>query len=480
MRPLTPNNALQVTAGPLRAPAAPEQALGCCGTIVSRYAHFIWRSPTRWRQAKTKVEAKGKRCTHRPPVPLRVWNHPALFYAGMWKQREHGRITLKLWVGQTWRWVRFRLSGPELPADWTVNSPQVVGHGQQWWLHTPLEKAVPKVQKAEKQVKTNPSLRICAIDLNISHALAAVTIQLADGTVIASRLIKGGRELHDRRKRLLGRIARNRRLTGIIAQGEQDNAALWRKINALDEDEAHRVSRRIVEFARGYGATILVFEHLGNFKPTRGRYSKWANEKRSYWLRGRIFKYSRYKAWEYGIFTCRVIPRNTSRLCGGRVSREREEQATFPPLCGGWVFRYQEGQVPLTYQSGAPLVLCPVCGKKGQADFNATQVIGYKFFARYLAEKPQPDGSAIAVKAEDGGDLQDNFTQVKAVDGSGLPAQRSRHEVSTGLGTAPVATNGQVLATTVSFAQLRWEGSDHVADTLPEVYAGVPEESAGL
>ena len=45
------------------------------------------------------------------------------------------------------------------------------------------------------------------IDLNISHALAVVTIQLADGTVIATRFIKGERELHDRRKRLLGRIA---------------------------------------------------------------------------------------------------------------------------------------------------------------------------------------------------------------------------------------------------------------------------------
>ena len=33
----------------------------------------------------------------------------------------------------------------------------------------------------------------------------------------------------------LGRIARNRRKTGMIAAGEQDNVALWKKIRNVDE-----------------------------------------------------------------------------------------------------------------------------------------------------------------------------------------------------------------------------------------------------
>src|SRR5262244_1722460 len=99
-----------------------------------------------------------------------------------------------------------------------------------------------------------------------------------------------------RRKLRLGRCARNRRLTGIIAEGEQDNVRLWAKIRHLDENTAHRVSRRIVDFAQLHGASILVFEHLGSFRPKRGKYSRRGNEKRSYWLRGRIFRCSRYKA----------------------------------------------------------------------------------------------------------------------------------------------------------------------------------------
>ena len=58
----------------------------------------------------------------------------------------------------------------------------------------------------------------------------------------------------------LGRIARNRRKTGIIVISEQDNADLWNKIRNTDEQVAHLVSARIVQFAQQYEATILVFE----------------------------------------------------------------------------------------------------------------------------------------------------------------------------------------------------------------------------
>ena len=45
----------------------------------------------------------------------------------------------------------------------------------------------------------------------------------------------------------------------MIAEGEQDNADLWRKINNVDESISHLVSARIVQFAKQHGATILVF-----------------------------------------------------------------------------------------------------------------------------------------------------------------------------------------------------------------------------
>ena len=100
-----------------------------------------------------------------------------------------------------------------------------------------------------------------------------------------------------------------------MAEGEQDNVALWRKIRHRDEHLAHLVSARIVQFAREREASILVFEHLGNLKPEKGKYSHRGNSKRAFWMKGRIFTYAKYKAWNQGIITSRVNPRNTSREC---------------------------------------------------------------------------------------------------------------------------------------------------------------------
>ncbi len=179
------------------------------------------------------------------------------------------------------------------------------------------------------------------------------------------------------RKRLLNRIAKKRSQTGIIAQGEQDNADLWHKIRNYDNSLAHLVSARIVLFAQEHEASILVFEHLGNLKPEKGKYSRRGNQKRAFWMKGRIFKYSKYKAYNVGILTSRVNPRDTSRTC---------------TKCGSPVARYCEGEKPEGYQMGAPLCKCTNCTMQGNADFNASLQIGKKFFARYgliFQEKPQ-------------------------------------------------------------------------------------------
>jgi putative transposase len=86
--------------------AAINNALGAARSFHSNLAC--------WRRQKEKAEGQGRRFNKRPPVPPRNWNRSVTFYAGMWKQRISRRITLKLWDGQTWRWVRFQLSGREV------------------------------------------------------------------------------------------------------------------------------------------------------------------------------------------------------------------------------------------------------------------------------------------------------------------------------------------------------------------------------
>src|SRR6266699_3054668 len=333
------------------------------GSARSFYSHL-----TKWRKRKEKAEAKGKKFHERPPVPPRAWNKSTTLYAGMWKERANHNVVIKVWTGTCWSWIKVRITGRELPGDGEMGSPSLIKHGNQWWLHTPVERQFKSPGTIEKQVTTNAQTKICAADLNINENIAVCTIQTVEGTILATKFIHGGRRISGFRKKQLGRIARNRRKSGTIAENEQDNVQLWNKIRHVDEHLAHFVSARIVQFAKTHEATILVFEHLGNLKPTKGKYSKRSNDKRAYWMKGRIFNYCKYKAYNAGILTSRVNPRNTSRECA---------------RCQSLVARYCACQPGAGYTSAAPLVLCPQCGMRGNADRNASLVIGLRFITRY-------------------------------------------------------------------------------------------------
>jgi len=338
-------------------------------------AHAFHSNLARWHKEKEQALVKGKQFKKRPPAPPGRWNKSVTLYAGMWKQRTVTGILLKLWTGTSWCWVKVRIEGRGLPEDWEVKSPQLVQHGKRWWLHTFVEKNFSSPGKVEEQVTGTPEVRVCSVKLSVSEALAVCTIQAREGTALATRFIGGGRCLNGLRKSLLGRVARRRADTGVIAFGEADNAYLWARVRDLDEHMAHQVSRRIVEFAQANNASVLVFEHLPPRHPKKGTYSTRQNEKRAHWLRSRISRYSQYKAWEEGIVTCVVSPRDTSWECA---------------RCHARLARYSEGRVASGYTPGAPLVFCASCGMRGNADRNTSLNIGQKLFARYQQqEKPQ-------------------------------------------------------------------------------------------
>lgn len=405
--------------------AAIHAALGSARSFQSNLEG--WRQ--RKERAEEKAQRKGQRCSfhERPPVPPRRWNKGVVLYKGMYQSLGDSAVLLKVWTGQAWGWARFGLSGREVPPGWKVGSPQVVRRGQGWGLHVPATKeGFVYPAKAERQLRES-SARLCAVDLNINDALAVCTVQEADGTVVATRFIRGGEELQGRRKRALGRVAVKRSQTGVIGSFQEDNARLFRYIRDVDGDTAHRVSRRIVEFAQEHGATIIVFEHLGHFRPQKGRYSKRGNEKRSYWLRGRIVDYTRYKAWEEGILTCRVSPRDTSRrcaCCGELVARHNAGEAP--------VGEAPVGEAPVAYRPGAPLFTCPVCQKRGNADRNASINIGHRLLERYgLYEKPAPQGAGVSCSQDAG-------------NGDGPHSPPERHGARDGSGTARTAGGSAV------------------------------------
>src|SRR5712692_9858586 len=280
---------------------------------------------------------------------------------------------------------------------------------------------------------------MCAVDLNINEHLAVCTIQTVEGMMLADTIIGGGRRISGFRKQQLGRIARNRRKTGIIAESEQDNVHLWGKITHVDEQIAHLVSARIVQFAKEHGAKILVFEHLGSLRPARGKYSQRGNSKRAFWMKGRIFTYAKYKAYNEGMLTSRVSPRNTSRECA---------------RCHSLVARYAAGQPAEGYTSGTPLVLCHQCGMRGDADRNASLVIGQRLIAR--SQKPlqgKPPTPLVTERVEKAAGV-DVCQDAKSEEGPSL--LQARHADSNEHGTAHETDEGMDASVSDIPRQLRF------------------------
>jgi len=321
----------------------------------------------RYEEKKKKAESKGKRYNKKVPSEPERWNKSVVFYKGMIKDYDGKTVILKLYTGKSFVWLKFFVKGREIPEGWSKGCPCGVIKGDRIELHFPVEKKVEKVKKIKEQIE-NEDIKVCGVDLNLGNRQAVCVIIKGDGTEESRLFIGGGDYLKGRRKRLLGHIAVNRsKYGGVLPEDRVDNKRLWKKIRDIEDYESHRVSRRIVSFARLHGAKIIVFEHLSNLRPAKGKYSKRSNERRSYWLKSRIYKYAQYKAYEYGIITTRVNPKNTSRLCC---------------YCSEEVYRHSENEVPVNYTCGAPLYTCP-CGHRGNSDLSACRNVVKKLFIRY-------------------------------------------------------------------------------------------------
>src|SRR5215469_18782124 len=98
-------------------------------------------------------------------------------------------------------------------------------------------------------------------------------------------------------------------------------------------------------------------------------------------MKGRIFRYAKYKAWNAGgIITCRVNPRNTSSECH---------------RCHAAVIRYNQGQPVEGYTPGAALCLCPQCQMRDHADRNASIRVGQRLIERTQAPQKEKPPTAM-------------------------------------------------------------------------------------
>lgn len=208
------------------------------------------------------------------------------------------------------------------------------------------------------------------LDRHIAICTVLETNDRGETIEVAQHFINQSRHVA-RRKRNLGRIAIKMKQTGVVHRGFAKSQ--WDGMSVREREFGRAVSREIVKFAHHWKAQVISFEHLGNLRPQRGKYSRRSNQKRAYWLKSKVYEQVKRIAYQdYSILTTRVSPRNTSRFTpwGEQVWRGN----SFP-----------DNLLDANYEPGTPLV-ATVDGYKAHSGLNAARNIALKAIKRYLEQ----------------------------------------------------------------------------------------------
>jgi putative transposase len=278
-------------------------------------------------------------------------------------------VRIHVYAKGAWTWMQYPVNSSHYiverlkETDWQRQSPTLVLRAHSAELHIPQVKKIEARKVMER--KQDPDLVTVAIDLNVKN-LAVITVRQHDAIIETVFVTDHGLDAH--RYRHLKRIAKKQWQSGRSVAGEHSNQQLWRHIDLLNEDAAHKVASRIASVCASYPGCILLFERLRKIKPGKGSKSRRMNRRRANQLRGKIREHAKDKAYVQQVVTVEVNPHGTSQYCS---------------RCGalGERFSYQHGQ-RIRVKWGK-LFYCPVCHYEAHADFNASVNVHRSFYREW-------------------------------------------------------------------------------------------------
>ncbi len=295
-----------------------------------------------------------------------------IMYKGMYKEFTADSIRLKLYNGESWKWVTCPVDtcGRQMPKEEQIMSPVIVLNQGRAMLHVPVKEAVEDVRTVEQRM--SDARRICAVTFPWGNTMAVAVVMTTQGEFLASRFIHGGKELKHRKNLLLKRIDRNRASMGGNRRplSQDENKFLKEKLRCIIDDTTHKISRELVDFCTEWDVSFIVAPKNKNkyvknnpdTAPMAGVLSK-ENKKISYfkydkydWLGRRITSYLKYKSFGEGIVTTTVAAKGSNTRCH---------------ICGAELKPTGSGENSSEFR-------CPA-GHRGNADFNTTVNLGKCF-----------------------------------------------------------------------------------------------------
>ena len=302
-----------------------------CLSIVGRDKKPV-ESPLPWkavplyfrRAAINSALAAGKSYLAREEQehPSEAFSAGITLYKGMYKDLDGHSVRIKVWTGESWRWIRCRLSDSEIPLNGECLSPKVVFREKRIELHVPIRQGVPDVRPLKQRM--DEKMRICCVQFTNGDAVAVCCVLNCQYDVEAVRFFRGGTAYVNRCKNILDKIKKSREASGRENDGNADKR-YRRKLKHINEDMTHQISREIVNFSRenGVGAVVLPKYDSEYSKYVMAAVGKWSSLHLSYGIRNQL----KYKAWQEGLFLLESSVPDIGRycaLCGATIHKKGE------------------------------------------------------------------------------------------------------------------------------------------------------------
>lgn len=246
------------------------------------------------------------------------------FYKGMYRDFKENEISLKLWNGDSWKWIRCRLKGNKSPDTGQMLSPALVlkrNHAdddiKRAELHIPWKMPINDGRNAKERMAAKE--KICSAVFTNKDTSLVCCILNQSGDMESCLFLRGGAEYAHRCHLTAEKLDRSQKSSG-EGDNPRANARYWEKLKNLSENYAHQFSRQLIDYCKKNGAKILVLpqyeqNHRNFIMLSAGNYSP-------IHLSTSIRKKLKYKAWQEGIVVLEIQQHKISSVCcdcGGKV-----------------------------------------------------------------------------------------------------------------------------------------------------------------
>lgn len=256
------------------------------------------------------------------PSKTKKFNKSPLFYKGMYKNLTSKQVELKLWNGEKWDWYKANLKGRNIDFKEDILSPTLVLQKDFVMMHIPVKEKVEDARTVKQRMQ-DEDLRVCGISFSNSDNFAICVIISKTGEFIKSKFIKGGNEYKERTSKILNNIKKNRRVNSKLT--EKDHKNYWDKLDKIDEDTAHKVSKEIIDFCLENKVKVIsiakIEEDVESFARKVGKHSP-------IYLKRKIVNFLEYKSFKNGIVITTVRQNYTAskcNICRGKVKKNNLE-----------------------------------------------------------------------------------------------------------------------------------------------------------